>query len=546
MRVNKALFFILIMSLMIVLSSSSFFLPHYLTKQIKDNNYNQAQFSFALKKGYIAALTIQEASVKFGSSDWLSLNQTIAKSQGLSALKLGYWYQKLADKKNNDALNNTAILWFQQAIRLHSEKAIVALAQLYFEQGKLAKSKATLSLLPNKGIEGNFNEAALILRIKIAVFLGDVALVEQLLATHTSKFYGKDKANQLLADIVKYGVIKDRQPEASSPYKQSSYSLEKSSSCITSLQLFATNLAHLKYLEQLMQTFKEQQPLAQFVCLPPPKYIGMQLLDCLADPKQAITCDESRWQAVAQKVNTRHIGLMLDKGGANVHLGILYFDIEDDVNVFSHEISHLLGFVDEYPLIQNHNACNAPQQQAFSHNTVVLNNLYQGEQQKLREEILASVPWANKIKADTPILQSIVESSNKQKLKENKQDKQGKWRLGTPIKYKDQVGLHISESCHNTIAPRDSSSIVSVPAYSAYKPVSRRTQLRYFSDEFPIEYIALLTDKPKMFLMPSFHYNIALALFQQGKIEESKLWLIQAASWESEPLKKALILKGGF
>ncbi|MFQ3210558.1 MAG: hypothetical protein ACI9HU_002062, partial [Colwellia sp.] len=73
---------------MIFLSSSSFFLPAYLTKQIKDNNYSRGQFSFALKKSYVIALIIQEKQADLGSNNWIALNRELAKTQGLSALKL--------------------------------------------------------------------------------------------------------------------------------------------------------------------------------------------------------------------------------------------------------------------------------------------------------------------------------------------------------------------------------------------------------------------------------------------------------------------------
>lgn len=62
-------------------------------------------------------------------------------------------------------------------------------------------------------------------------------------------------------------------------------------------------------------------------------------------------------------------------------------------------------------------------------------------------------------------------------------NKQKKWRLGTPLEYKEQIGIHISESCQK-YNPENSVSF----SYSAFKPLSRRTQLRYFADDFPKEY----------------------------------------------------------
>ena len=60
---------------MIFLSSSSFFLSDYLTKQLGKNNYRSGQLSYGLKHDHIAALTIKEKSAGFDSRNWLALNQ---------------------------------------------------------------------------------------------------------------------------------------------------------------------------------------------------------------------------------------------------------------------------------------------------------------------------------------------------------------------------------------------------------------------------------------------------------------------------------------
>jgi hypothetical protein len=518
------------MSLLASLSSSSFFLSGYLTQKINENNYSHGQFSHALLNNNIAALKVQERKAKFGSDEWVSLNRKLARTQRNSALKVANWYQKLAKEDVELTYNLTAIMWFEQAIRLHSQEAVIELAQLYFEQGKPIKSKETLSLYLNNSDDISLNEDNLILRIKIAMHLGNVAVVKQLVSSDLTKLNKSAKAKSLLIDLARYSVSTDKKENLSSQ------SLELLPNCISSLQLFATNLAHLKHLEQVIQTFKVQQPLAPYICLPPPKYISRQLIDCSAERQHAISCEESLWQKVVDDTSSRHIGLMLEKGGANVHLGMMYFDTKDDVNVFSHEISHLLGFVDEYPLIKTHNKCQGPQQRIFSHNIVVLNEFYQGEQQVLRNRIFKSVPWAKQIKASTPILQRMNIKSSKSTL-----EKKREWRLGTPVSYRKEIGLHMSESCQNA----NSLGKASVD-FSAYKPVSQRTQLRYYDDDFPREYLNMLSEKPSSFLMPSFHYNIALALYQQGRIEEAKRMFAQAALWEEDPRRKIVILNGTF
>ncbi|WP_232771444.1 hypothetical protein [Colwellia sp. 12G3] len=515
---------------MIFISSSSFFLPAYLTKQINDNNYSDGQFSFALKKHYVAALIIQENDADFGSNNWITLNRELAKNQWRSALKLAHWYQGIAEEKSREVLFTTAIMWFEQAIRLDSQQAIVDLAQLYFQQGEIIKTQSTLRRLPEILPNNSLGEAIVRLRIHIAIYLGDITPVKQFFKSATVKLYRDGKTLSLLADLEKYAIIKNSTILKANDEAKINLSLGVSSSCITNLQLFATNLKHLKHLEQLINTFNKQQPLAQFVCLPTPRYISVKHLDCMAQLQQTITCDEARWQSITKEVDSRHIGLMLSEGGANVHLGILYFDVKDKADVFSHEVSHLLGFVDEYPLIKGHDSCQGIQSKAFSHNIAVLKKHYQGDKNKLRAMILKDISWANNINDNTPILQLMGDTTSKKK----------KWRLGTPLAYKDQIGIHISESCQRSRANDRTSS-----SYSAFKPLSRRTQLRYFADDFPEEYLTLLKENPSGYLMPSFHYNIALALYQQGEIVEAKFWLNKAAQWEDNPLRKAIVLRGG-
>ena len=521
---------------MMFLSSSSFFLSDFLAKQLSENNYRSGQLAYALKHDHIAALTIKEKEAGFGSMNWLTLNQKLGKSQVSSALKLGYWYHNKSQQQSNTALINTAIMWFEQAIRLDSQQAVIALAQLYFKQDKFLKAQVTLRQLSETIKINNLAETRLVLRIKIAVAVGNEALVKQILTSDAFKRYGDSQTQSLLADLAKYSVITSTEWLKNNVNSQINLQLEASSTCITSLQLYATNLAHLKHIEELIKTFNEQQVLAQYVCLPTPQYISMKGIDCIAQAEQAISCDEARWQSVAKEVNSRHIGLMLKEGGANVHLGILYFDEEDNADVFSHEVSHLLGFVDEYPLSKKHDKCQGIQSKSFAHNIAVLSKYYEGEREKVRASVLASLAWASEIKVNTPILQAIDNSTSKQK----------KWRLGTPIAFKELVGVYLAESCQQASSAQNLSANNLASSYSAFKPLNRHTQLRYFTNEFPEEYLILLRAKPSAYLMPSFHYNIALALHQQGNVVSPKYWLAQAAKWESDVLRTLTILSGGF
>lgn len=575
---------------MTCLSSSSFFLSKYLTEKIESKNYSGAQLAHALNNNNIAALIVHENMAERGSKNWIKLNQELAKNEGASALKLGEWYLHLAKSEATHTISNTslnalgnlsinvsgntlsdtltppinnksikmAILWFEQGIRLHSKKALYALANLYFHQGNIVKAEELLTHKLDYIPKNSDEITLLLLRIKIAIHQGDVEFVDKNVAKlrDFSLLFPNLNVdiNDLLSDIYKFnvlGVRKGSKRQEVSPNEQqlNNYTANYSqalnaTSCFTSLQLFATNLKHLHHLERLIKSFKVQKMLGSYVCFTPPRYISTTLLKCNIVKDKAVTCNESGWQAVAETINTRHVGLLLNKGGANVHLGMLYFDSGDSLNVFSHEVSHLLGFVDEYPLVNGHEKCQKEQTKPFAHNLVVLKEFYQGEQKALRLKILANIPWADKIKDNTPILQKSESHLSQH------------WRIGTPESYSNEVGLHNAESCNNySVEQRDSNNYslsTNKPnsdlqsKFSAFKPMKIQTQLRYFDKEFPLEYISFLKNNPSRFVMPSFHYNIAFALFQEGQIKKAKYWLEQAALWETSPAKKALILRGGF
>ena len=516
------------------LSSSSFFLSAYLTKQLSHDNYRVGQLTFALKQNHITALTIKEHKTNLGSTQWLTLNRELAKTQTIAALKLGNWYQQAAEHESNSISINKAIMWFEQAIRLGSKKAVYMLAQLYYQQDQIAKAQITLEGLSDEIVDNDLAEASLLLRINMVIELGNVELLKLLLKSDELTLSDNIQTHRLLADIDKYSVIGDRKILASKTNNKTDVNFKNSSDCLTSLQLFATNLSHLKHIEKLIKRFTEQQALAKYICLPTPQYISIKALDCIAQADQAISCDEIRWQSVTKDVNTRHIGLMLKEGGANVHLGILYFDTKDNSDVFSHEVSHLLGFVDEYPLTKGHDKCQGVQQETFAHNIAVLNRYYQGEHKEVRASVLDNIPWAQSINASTPILQEIHSRTGDKKH----------WRLGTPNEYQNEIGVYLSESCQKSNAINNFTFTNVESAYSSFKPLNRRTQLRYFENDFPEEYLTMLERRPSDFLMPSFHYNIALSLYQQGQISKVKYWIDNAAKWEGNAVRKLKVLKG--
>lgn len=519
------------------LSTSSFFLADFLTQIIKENKHNANQLNFALAEENEAALGYAWKQSKHGSQYWQELTKKLARSNGEVAYSLANFYlHKDPLDKENIYQSEQAILWYQQAIRLNYSRASIALATLYFHQGNTLAAQSLLAKLPVMALYHDDNVAAIILTTKIAISVGDIELVKSLLNKFSVLLHTGKVGASLLSTIDKYQVLPSRR-EAST--KRSINEV----TCANSIQVFATNLLHLTQVERLVERLKNRA-LNGVVCFSPVRYLPLSALSCSSKDQEAILCDETKFDKVSDSVTTRYMAIMLPKGGANVHFGMLYFDAQDSDDVVEHEISHLLGFVDEYPLVKGHVKCQTSQQQISAQNIAVLQKNYQGERSSVREKVLKQLAWAEQIKDSTPILRlrnspfNNLPLSNLDIGNEGSQKNQH-WQLGTPEQFKQEVGLFRAETCDNNSATQKST-------FHAFKPLSGRTKLQYDELSFPTQYIALLHQNSEQFLMPSFHYNIALAYYQQNEIKLAKYWLKQAASWENDESRRNKVLQGAF
>ena len=507
----KLVFFFTTLSLTSLLSSSSFFLFDYLDTQFISNNYSESVFLFARKTNHPAALIIEQAQTKPGSDKWLLLNKKLAKNNSQAAFRLANWYYQQSTGSKTEQNKMLIMMWLKQAIRLGSMKASMLLSKYYYEEGNYQNAYQVLSHIL-KGPEFQGLQLEIIsLHIKIAIALGEIESVKHSLTEMTVDFRDHKLFNRLLEDIKHYQIIKLSSSAMIESSRDDDLLRGDKHTCLTSIQLFATTLAHLLHIDKLLDKFYQEKSLSRYTCFPKPRYINVNMLRCHTKPKQAITCDETFFESIAESTTSRHIGLMMGEGGANVHFGILYFDKNDDVNVFSHEISHLLGFVDEYPLNPKHQICQRIQRKPFAHNIAVIPSKYKGDRQTIREKIISNIAWGSLIADTTPILQKI--SNNDISF----------WQLGTPDTYQHELGIFIADTC-NKVEKTETSLAQKTSDVNAYKPLREHTHLQYFTYDFSIHYDNILAIAPEAYIMPSFHYNIALAYSQiDGNVVSKKL-----------------------
>ncbi len=457
------------MGLLFLVAISSFFLPQFLSYLLDKDHQSSVILAYGKTYKLDAYYQYQRRHHPYGSKIWLASTQALVKNNHKNTLELAKYYFR----KNKI---NQSVFWYLQAIKLGLNEARLPLAHLYFKQNNHHKIKNILAVFINgnmdKNIEGRRNENAefltevLAFLLEVSLIDGDLLLSEKL-ATQLSEINPDHTVLNEFKDFQVFTVFNERKL-----------------TCTASIQFYATTLTDFRKMHQLLKQI-ENHPLAEFSCFSSVRYIPYQRLQCIHDDEEAITCDESIWKNYTDVINTRFIAILVPKGGAKVHNGIMYLDREDTVDVFAHELAHLLGFIDEYSLPKNHAKCLKPQKQIFSHNISVLPLFYNFDDKPERKTILSQLSWGHLIQESTPIFTKINNG----------------WLLGTPDIFHEKLGIFFSDTCANK---RDRG----VMNLQSYKPIAQQTLLNYYELTFPKVYYQLLKNNPDDFLMPSFYKNI--------------------------------------
>lgn len=471
------------MSLLLLVVASSFFLPAMMTYLLDRDISHSYVVNYGKENRLTAFDEYQIRHNNVGSKAWLSATINLVEKYPAYTLILANYF------KSNNKISK-AKFWFQQANRAGLISAKIPLATIFYQQKEFDTAKTLLqeAYEVKESLSKSLREKTISLLLNFAIKEGSSRRIRR----YSAELSVINSKSKLLADIEKYQVFAIF-PEALTVNSDKNSTIE-SEQCVASIQFFATNIADLQYVEKLIREVKSNA-IAEFSCFYPPRYMPLPRLSCDHESDSTIQCDESVWQAYVPSISAKYLGVLLPSGGAKVHNGILYLDSQDTVDVFAHELSHLFGFADEYPLPKGHGRCLSEQTEMFSYNTAVLikdviNDSGGNISQSLaRKNLLAQIPWAKYIDEQTPIFTKH----------------ENKWVIGTPLSYKYAVGLFPSETCNN-------SDSVNAPRFQSFKPVNERTALQYFELKFPKVYQQLLSDDPSRFLMPSYKTNIELSL----------------------------------
>lgn len=439
----------------------SFFWLTSLLTIVENGHVTRSQFShiehFGLKSMLYQRLDTYEQDDK----KWQNIAKSLAKNDGEIAFKLANYH--ISKGLGSRAENRNIELWLIQAVRLGHHKAKIILARIYFDNNKLLAAEKILLPIQSQ-------VQALTLLIEISLLKGElkeVAYYARMLDKR-NVIDQKVENREFQQKLERYGVI-------------NSSTVETKIDCLVTIAPFATNISNIEYFEKLIAS-PNLKVLKPYICFSPVQYISKIELNCQHSQNEAIRCDESIWKNKKALINKRFIAILTEKGGANVNSGILYIDSNDTEEVFFHELTHLLGFIDEYPLPKEHFRCSSVQKSMFSHNIAILPRLYQGSRKDIRDKLLDELPWGKYISSDTSLLAKTPEG----------------WILGTHGEVPDTVGAYIAESCSDI-------------NFVAIRPLKQRTSLRYFEEKFPALYFKMLADNPNKFLMPHFTHNVLIA-----------------------------------
>lgn len=484
---------VICLSLLVLLPSSSFSIFQFIDKRIKSGEATTSEISLAAKASLTSALQYQVDNTEVGSKGWLIALQKLALQDSDASYRLSQFYRSIDQERYH--------YWLSIAKNNSHDLALLELAQYHYQNDRY---KQVISLINDNRIR---TDQLKYLKVKSLLALGEVESIPAVLLS----FSDTKLRNDLIMTLSRYHILPmnslvklfDTDLLA---FKQPLTMSLNNSRCRKTITFVGTNFEDLKSLDKIKNKLSTH-PIGEHLCATDVVYQPIKTLGCSGKKDKPIMCDEANWRNYQGKITSEYIGVLLPKGGANTHYGLVYFDRQDSFKVITHELSHLLGFVDEYQLSNSHNACQFPMGSKGLNMSLLpfaypkaKGDIYGSRKQKaLRKRVISQLAWGESIDKNTPLMMSIGD----------------KWVLGTPKLHHQKLGLFPSETCQSD-------------GVKSFKPLGRLTSLRNTDIETPQEYFSILEHSAEDFAMPSYHYNVALSLFRAGDEKSAKEWLDRA------------------
>lgn len=123
--------------------------------------------------------------------------------------------------------------------------------------------------------------------------------------------------------------------------------------CGIQLQPVATSLSSMRKIRGFISRYQDDKRLSGLsMCFNDPIWVEPDTLSCSANWRgsQRLGCNLNALDNVLEPNVFTHLLVVADRGKANVNQGVIYLDLADNYHVLVHELAHLVGFIDEYPL----------------------------------------------------------------------------------------------------------------------------------------------------------------------------------------------------
>lgn len=472
---------------------------------ISSGRFNESQLQQALSLKLLSGQYAALNSLPKFSPQWFKFAKPVARVDKNIAWQLTGYYQQRNSERNYK-------FWFAQALALGSKEALLEKSKQYAQQGNYQRFKQTAMRVTS--IE------SLILQAKYSVFFEQSADFKHIIKTLEKSFSEVEKVNSLLLQLKTfniYSVLLGDYKRISPPEITYINTHSNSENCPYDIQFFASDLDQLNDLFNRLEKVSNKPFFNKQMCFLIPQYVPKSKLNCLHNSASRINCDMGflgEWN-IDERV--RYVGIVGNKGVANVNHGVVFIDDLDSDLVIEHELLHLLGFVDEYPLSKYHSACDDNDSIAIANNVTAFKKTLFTSEQQARRLVLPILPWYFAIKPSTPITHKTEKG----------------FELGTPNTHSNEIGLFLANTCKNH-------------KIKSFKSVKQVTQLEYYEELLPNVYQQILNVQSQKFMMPSYEYNVGLWLLEQGEIEKSKEWFERSALKESDLERQRNVALGNY
>jgi hypothetical protein len=182
----------------------------------------------------------------------------------------------------------------------------------------------------------------------LLIWLQQLAVTQQLTTTAADPA-AQQQLQRLQAELGAWQLLAvPQQQQLQQPYLQQ---FQSGSTCALTLQPVLSTFASARNWLGLMQQWQQDAQLSSLpICFNPPQFIDSRDLACSEQAGVRIHCQASALVPLVLQGQATQLIVVAGQGYASYNNGWLQLPVTADLALFRHELSHLFGFLDEYPL----------------------------------------------------------------------------------------------------------------------------------------------------------------------------------------------------